>query len=68
MIAHAFAGWILERTGQFFWPFLIAAAVSLIGAFFWIFILGPVEQVSWAGPARVKMDPAATIRAGSLQN
>jgi MFS family permease len=47
----AFAPWItgylLNRTGRFYWPFLIAALVSWIGALSWVFAVGPIEPVDW---------------------
>jgi MFS family permease len=47
----AFAPWItghiLGRTGHFYWPFLIAALVSWIGALSWVFAVGPIEPVDW---------------------
>ena len=46
--APAITGYILGRTGQqFYWPFLIAALVSWIGALSWVFGVGPVEPVEW---------------------
>jgi ACS family D-galactonate transporter-like MFS transporter len=45
--APAVTGLLLQRTGQFFWAFIIVTAVALIGAVCWIFLVGPVEQVHW---------------------
>ena len=46
-IAPALTGFLLDRTGHFYWPFFIAAAMLWIGALSWIFIVGPVEAVNW---------------------
>lgn len=45
--APAITGYLLNRTGRFYWPFLIAALFSWIGALAWVFVVGPVEPVAW---------------------
>jgi MFS transporter, ACS family, D-galactonate transporter len=46
--APAITGFLLNRTGRFYWPFLIAAVFSWIGAMAWMFVVGPIEPVAWA--------------------
>ena len=46
-MAPALTGLVLERTGQFYWAFLIMAAVALAGMMSWFFLVGPVEPVIW---------------------
>jgi len=46
-VAPALTGLVLDRTGQFFWPFAITSGVVLLGALSWIFVVGPVEPVVW---------------------
>lgn len=46
-IAPSLTGFLLDKTGNFFWPFFITACVSWIGAASWAFIIGPVEPVDW---------------------
>jgi len=46
-VAPALTGFVLGRTGQFFWAFTITAIVALVGAISWIFVTGPVEPVRW---------------------
>jgi MFS family permease len=46
-IAPMLTGYILGRTGQFYWPFVIAAAVSWVGALSWVFGVGPIVPVDW---------------------
>jgi ACS family D-galactonate transporter-like MFS transporter len=41
-------GWVVQRTGQFFWAFAVAAAVALCGAAFVIGI-GTITQVDFSG-------------------
>ncbi len=40
-------GYIVGRTGKFYWPFVIAAVIAWIGAVAWVFIVGPIETVDW---------------------
>lgn len=46
-VAPMLTGYILGRTGQFYWPFVIASAVSWIGALSWVIAVGPIEPVDW---------------------
>jgi MFS family permease len=46
-VAPALTGYLLGRTGQFYWPFLIAAAVSWVGALSWVILVGPIEPIDW---------------------
>ena len=55
-VAPMLTGYLLGRTGQFYWPVVIAAVVSWISALNWVFAVGPIEPVDWEkklGPARV---------------
>ena len=47
IVAPALTGFVLERTGHFYWAFAILTVVALIGTSSWIFIVGRVEQVAW---------------------
>lgn len=56
ILAPALTGFVLDRTGNFFWPFAITAVMCLLGAASWIFLIGPVKQVAWeaaSGPPSV---------------
>ena len=46
-VAPALTGYLLDRSGEFYWPFLVAAAVAAIGALFWTLMVGPIEEVKW---------------------
>lgn len=46
-IAPALIGVVVQRTGNFFWAFVITSAVTLLGAAAWVFVVGPVEPVLW---------------------
>jgi hypothetical protein len=45
-------GYLLGQTGQFYWPLVIAAVFSWIGALSWVFGVGPVEPVDWEKKSR----------------
>ncbi len=46
-VGPALTGVLVDRTGQFFWPFLITGAIAWTGAAVWAFLLGPIEPVAW---------------------
>jgi len=46
-VAPALTGYLLDRTGQFYWPFFITAAVAWMGALAWTLVVGPIEEVNW---------------------
>jgi hypothetical protein len=46
-VAPAVTGFLLDRTGHFFWPFLIVSLVLWAGTLSWIFLVGAVEPVDW---------------------
>jgi MFS family permease len=47
VVAPALTGFVLDRTGQFYWAFLILTGVAFTGAACFIIVVGPVEQVIW---------------------
>lgn len=47
VVAPALTGFVLERTGHFYWAFVIVTIVALGGTASWVFVIGPVEQVIW---------------------
>jgi MFS transporter, ACS family, D-galactonate transporter len=46
-LASALTGLILDRTGQFLWAFVVAAAFCVVGVFTWIGLVCPVEPIIW---------------------
>ena len=50
MVAPAVTGFVLERTGHFYWPFAILTLVALSGTSSWLFLVGPVREVTWSTP------------------
>lgn len=66
-IAPMLTGYILGRTGQFYWAFLIAGAVSWIGALSWVVVVGPIEPVDWEKKLRSAFRLEAAPVAGNAQ-
>jgi MFS family permease len=61
-VAPALTGFLVDRTGAFYWPFFITAAVAWIGALSWGLVVGEVKQVDWDTPvqrAEIMVPPAA---------
>jgi MFS family permease len=59
VICPALTGFILQRTGSFFAPFAITAAVCVGGVLAWVFVVGRVEQVKWEGKADPMIAPVS---------
>ena len=53
IVAPALTGFVLGRTGHFYWAFAIVAAVAWVGAASWVLIVGRVEPVAWHKRPRV---------------
>ena len=51
-IAPAIIGLIVQRTGSFFYVFVITSVVTLLGALSWTFIVGPVKPIQWRAQDR----------------
>lgn len=47
VVAPALTGYLVDRTGHFFWPFLVTSGILWIGALIWLFVVGAVEPVAW---------------------
>lgn len=47
-VAPWLTGFLLDRTGHFYWAFFITTAVVWVGALSWIFIVGPIQPVEWS--------------------
>ncbi|MFN7997237.1 MAG: MFS transporter [Bryobacteraceae bacterium] len=45
--APALTGWVVARTGQFYWAFAVATGFVLAGAFCYMFVIGPIREVDW---------------------
>ena len=47
IVAPIITGVVVDRTGEFYWAFVIAGAVSLVGAVAWGTMIRKVEQIDW---------------------
>jgi MFS transporter, ACS family, D-galactonate transporter len=46
-VAPTLTGFLLDRTGHFYWAFFITTAVVWLGAISWVFIVGPIKPIDW---------------------
>jgi MFS family permease len=56
IVSPALTGFVVERTGHFFWAFAVTAGVLLGGAISWAFVVGPVKPVEWVSQRRTPPD------------
>ena len=56
-LVSAVTGYLLGRTGYFFWPFAVTAAIGWTGALCWRFAVGRVQPVAWNQTAVVRFAP-----------
>jgi MFS family permease len=59
VVAPALTGFTLDRTGSFAAPLAITVGVLVAGGLAWVFVVGRVEQMSWATKSEV-LTPATT--------
>jgi MFS transporter, ACS family, D-galactonate transporter len=58
IVSPALTGFVVQRTGHFFWAFAATSAVLLAGALSWAFVVGRVEPVQWRGTSFVPAQDA----------
>jgi MFS transporter, ACS family, D-galactonate transporter len=59
IVSPALTGFVVERTGHFFWAFAVTAGVLLGGAISWAFVVGPVKPVEWESQGAAASDSSA---------
>ena len=52
-VAPTLTGFLLDRTGHFYWAFFITTAVVWLGAISWVFIVGPIKPIDWSPNLKV---------------
>jgi MFS family permease len=62
IVSPSLTGFVVQRTGHFFWAFAVTAGVLLAGAVSWAFIVGPVEPVEWKLSQGSVSEPNATAQ------
>ena len=55
VIAPALTGFIVDLSGHFQLALVITAAVSLVSAISWVFLVGRIEQVVWTRPPKTDL-------------
>jgi MFS family permease len=48
IVAPALTGFLVDRTGNFVWPFLVAGGMALVGSSAWLFLVGPITEIDWS--------------------
>ena len=66
VVAPALTGFLVDRTETFLAPLAIAAALLLAGGIAWVFVVGPVEQVSWKSEPRTARAAAPASSCAAL--
>ena len=51
MLAPSLTGFVVDKTGEFYLAFVVAAAFALVGAGMFVFGVGPIEKVKWKNAA-----------------
>jgi ACS family D-galactonate transporter-like MFS transporter len=67
VVVPVVTGFLLGRTGSFFWALASTTAVALIGTASWLFVVGPVEQVDW-GSRSLRLPLAPNIYAATPES
>jgi ACS family D-galactonate transporter-like MFS transporter len=57
VVVAPLTGLVVDRTGQFWWAFVVAAAITLAGGAFWVFLTGPLQQLQWSAEIQTRRDP-----------
>jgi MFS family permease len=57
VVVAPLTGLVVDRTGQFWWAFVVAAVVTLLGGISWVFLTGPLTQVKWPGETLDENEP-----------
>jgi MFS family permease len=58
VVVAPLTGFIVDRTGQFWWAFVVAAFITLLGGASWVFLTGPLKQVRWRADVLVGKGPS----------
>ncbi len=54
VVAPMLTGWILNRTGEFYWAFVVTVGVAMVGVASWVLLVGRVEPVIWQRASRLE--------------
>jgi dipeptide/tripeptide permease len=59
VVAPLVTGYVVDRTGHFYWAFAIAAAITLTGSLAFGIVIRCVEPVVWADDPQVPATASA---------
>ena len=60
IISPWLTGFVVQRTGHYFWAFAVTAGVLLGGALSWAFVVGQIKPVQWEPSSVVAADISAS--------
>lgn len=52
LVVGPLTGLVVDRTGHFWWPFVLAAAFMVLGGLSWVLLTGPLTRMNWPGETR----------------
>jgi ACS family D-galactonate transporter-like MFS transporter len=52
IVAPTLTGFLVGRTHHFFWPFAVTGIIAVIGSLSWVYVVGPIEPVTWPAADR----------------
>lgn len=61
LIAPFLTGILVDRTGSFVLPFVVAGVLQLLAAASWVYGVGPVSQIDWARRGHPLVQPSSSI-------
>jgi len=57
VVVAPLTGLVVDCTGEFWWAFVVAAAITLLGGVSWVFLTGPLRQLEWPAEIQDTSDP-----------
>jgi MFS family permease len=51
IVAPIITGFVIDRTGQYYWALIIAAALATAGIIGWVLMIGNVAPLNWGAEA-----------------
>ncbi|MGH8092308.1 MAG: MFS transporter [Chthoniobacterales bacterium] len=66
IVVAPLTGLVVDSTGQFWWAFVLAATITLLGGASWVFLTGPLAQVRWPREILARDEPLLPAPASSI--
>ena len=64
MVGPVITGWLVDRTGDFTWAFVLSAAIALAGAVGWALVIRKVGPLDWSAERAVRAQALPQEAAG----